>query len=129
MNAKENGGPAFPAQWMNPTDVNKVAPNGDVIPPFGLAYLQGMTLRDYFAAKAMPVMLDQHRSCDDIEIAKLAYDMADSMLRQRVDPDCPSPYRLMHALGKIANGANGKSGNDTQLADIAKRVLNMEVDE
>lgn len=113
---KENGGPAFPLAHSH---VDLEHTNWE--------QANGMTLRDYFAAKAMPVMLDQHRSCDDIEIAKLAYDMADAMLRQRIDPDCPSPYRLMTALGNIANGANGNPGNDMRLADIAKRVLNMEV--
>lgn len=89
----------------------------------------GMSLRDYFAGKVLSSLLDQHRDCDDIEIAKLAYDLADAMLRQRVDPDCPSPYRLLAALGEIARGATGYLDNDTKLANIAKRALNMEVDE
>lgn len=114
-----DGGPAFPQHgWTkDPEVLARMQANG------------GMTLRDYFAATVLQSLLDQHRDCDDIEIAKLAYDLADAMLRQRVDPDCPSPYRLLTALGKIAQGANGQLDNDTELANIAKRALNMEVDE
>lgn len=63
MNTDNNGGPAFPIgstpeEWGN-----------------------GMTLRDYFAAKAM-----QNYICDDYTpdaIAKAAYEMADAMLKAR----------------------------------------------
>ena len=63
MNTDNNGGPAFPIgstpeEWGN-----------------------GMTLRDYFAAKAM-----QNYICDDYTpdaIAKTAYEMADAMLKAR----------------------------------------------
>lgn len=46
----------------------------------------GMTLRDYFAAKAMQSVLDQKdvhdgRECDNI--AWMAYRMADAMLKER----------------------------------------------
>lgn len=63
MSTKNDGGPAFPIgstpeEWGN-----------------------GMTLRDYFAAKAM-----QNYICDDYTpdaIAKAAYEMADAMLNAR----------------------------------------------
>ena len=63
MSTKNDGGPAFPIgstpeEWGN-----------------------GMTLRDYFAAKAM-----QNYICDDYTpdaIAKAAYEMADAMLKAR----------------------------------------------
>ena len=42
---------------------------------------QGMTLRDYFAAKAMQTMLQGSTGYDDI--AKYAYMMADEMLEAR----------------------------------------------
>ena len=62
MSTKNDGGPAFPIgstpeEWGN-----------------------GMTLRDYFAAKAM------QNICDDYTpdaIAKAAYEMADAMLKAR----------------------------------------------
>ncbi|WP_294129634.1 hypothetical protein [Sphingomonas sp.] len=45
---------------------------------------EGMTLRDYFAAKAMQPMLAEwrHRPLD--EFAELAYSMADAMLKARI---------------------------------------------
>lgn len=66
MSTKNDGGPAFPIgstpeEWGN-----------------------GMTLRDYFAAKAM-----QNYICDDYTpdaIAKAAYEMADAMLKARGTP-------------------------------------------
>ena len=65
-----NGGPAFPA-------------------PAGVAHIteQGMTLRDYFAAKAMQGMCSSDSHCVDgwahSDIAVQAYQMADAMLRAR----------------------------------------------
>lgn len=54
-----NGGPAFPT---------------------GTAY-QGMSLRDYFAAKAMQGLMDAPMS--NAEIADEAYQMADLMIKAR----------------------------------------------
>lgn len=66
MSKIEDGGPAFPHSRLG-------------------SDCDGMSLRDYFAAKAMqgvlmnPGGLDMH----DPEIAEAAYEMADSMLRAR----------------------------------------------
>jgi hypothetical protein len=72
MNKQDNGGPAFPQFVLS---------NGG-------AYVEGgMTLRDYFAAKAMQGLLAQ--SCgtamgsDPIHGAQYAYAMADAMLKAR----------------------------------------------
>ena len=46
----------------------------------------GMTLRDYFAAKAMPSILEQMDVCNGNELknsAWIAYQMADAMLEAR----------------------------------------------
>ena len=66
---KQTGGPAFPA-------------------PAGVAHItdQGMTLRDYFAAKAMQAMLahpDASNTASPIAYASAAYEMADAMLEAR----------------------------------------------
>ena len=45
--------------------------------------LQGMTLRDYFAAKAMQAMVEQRAFPFDSEIPKNAYAIADAMLEAR----------------------------------------------
>lgn len=76
------GGPAFPCDWMDfqPGTGNQVARE---------QYF-GMTLRDYFAAKALPEASQWKRatsagyavSCD--EIADLAYQMSEAMLKRRL---------------------------------------------
>ena len=67
MNNKNTGGPAFPrTQWPNES---------------------GMTLRDYFAAKAMQAILSRPMDEDEEEdnpfLARLAYGVADAMLMER----------------------------------------------
>ena len=63
MSTTNDGGPAFPAPSI--TD--------------------GMTLRDYFAAKAMQGLCAHPESpdWDESDIAKSAYDQADAMLKAR----------------------------------------------
>ena len=81
-NTKNDGGPAFPALK---TTVNKSPGvySSEVEP--------GMTLRDYFAAKAMPIAMQQalgaitdedSASAMDL-VPRLAYAMADAMLKAR----------------------------------------------
>ena len=60
---EETGGPAFPQK----TDLT-------------LGY-SGMTLRDYFAAKAMQALIDNDGLFS--EIPTQAYDLADAMLKAR----------------------------------------------
>ncbi|WP_029143569.1 hypothetical protein [Methyloversatilis discipulorum] len=76
MSANENGGPAFPVPGLSNL------PNGDFIYPEA-----GMTLRDYFAAKAMQVCLAQCPEFPDetwrTGAAMDAYAMADAMLKER----------------------------------------------
>ena len=47
--------------------------------------MYGMTLRDYFAAKAMQAIITNHKleDCDDFVIAANAYQLADFMLKAR----------------------------------------------
>ena len=55
--------------------------------PAGVSHIteQGMTLRDYFAAKAMQAIITNHKleDCDDFVVAANAYQMADFMLKAR----------------------------------------------
>ena len=46
---------------------------------------KGMTMRDYFAAKAMQAIITNHKleDCDDFVIAANAYQLADFMLKAR----------------------------------------------
>lgn len=70
MSARNDGGPAFPCGLQS----------GHLQPMH-----EGLSLRDYFAAKAMqglivdPERADQSRE----ECARLSYKMADAMLRAR----------------------------------------------
>ena len=71
--SKETGGPAFPG--------NKKVDFGD-----GHAEIQhtpGMTLRDYFAAKAMQSLLISGPELTYKETAERAYIMADAMIEER----------------------------------------------
>lgn len=68
------GGPAFPSQSIGP----------DFPPGWG-----GMTLRDYFAAKAMQAYCSRPDVTDDMTpaaTARMAYAMADAMLAARGEP-------------------------------------------
>ena len=63
----EDGGPAFPSEHSS----NSPAPNG-------------MSLRDYFAAKAMQSMFEKVVQHEDFKsCAKRAYWVADAMLEAR----------------------------------------------
>lgn len=65
--------------------------NEDGGPAFGTKLLPGMTLRDYFAAKALigtfypaikeSLILDTDLDC--LKLAKITYQMADAMLEAR----------------------------------------------
>ena len=69
----ETGGPAFPC-------------HAEIIPSRDGEYA-GITLRDYFAAKAMHGMAGSRRYCeagwDQADMASQAYEIADAMLKAR----------------------------------------------
>lgn len=64
----------------------KALRNPPAFPVDHRALMQGMTLRDYFAAKALPSVLDQNDVHDGrllTNVAWTAYRMADAMLKAR----------------------------------------------
>ncbi len=73
MSNTNTGGPAFPLHNHGAQTL-------------GL-HVTGMTLRDYFAAKAIPAILEQKDVHDGVReltnAAWIAYQMADAMLRAR----------------------------------------------
>jgi hypothetical protein len=75
----KTGGPAFPRAGNEWADMAWVeAPAKD-----------GMTMRDYFAAKAMQGMFDYWHENPNLEfehIASCSYDMADAMMAARSKP-------------------------------------------
>jgi len=75
MSNTNTGGPAFPQEYFD-----KQLNQGRV--------MHGMTLRDYFAAKAMQVLTTKLASTGDMHVfddavAESAYAMADAMLKAR----------------------------------------------
>ena len=72
MNTKQDGGAAFP----NVEYVQSAGGGAHL-----MAITGGMSLRDYFAAKAMPVFVAQ--DWDDNICAEKAYRIADAMLAAR----------------------------------------------
>lgn len=85
--SKNNGGPAFPVQgfeYLN--DANPADPERVVHAPY-----PGMTLRDYFAAKAMQAVISygvekftfQEGETPGQMAARQAYKTADAMLAER----------------------------------------------
>ena len=97
MTTHNNGGPAFPCE-VGP------ASDGHTIQTGNMQWMQpGMTMRDYFAAKAMPLAFQYWRECtngvdgdfvfsrteDEGEMDLIAadcYQMADAMLKARETP-------------------------------------------
>lgn len=75
MTTKDDGGPAFPV-------IPPLGPDGTSA--VGYPFVGGgMSLRDYFAAKAMPAMYGRVDSGGLERVAKLAYELADAMLAAR----------------------------------------------
>ena len=78
--------PAFPGPWRNESDVVVCAPDGQAVPPGAEVYMPGMTLRDWFAAKALQGLLACQRPDFSTSAAKnvtAAYQFADLMLDER----------------------------------------------
>lgn len=70
MSDKDTSGPAFPGAWRE--DVNDGFISGSE---------SGMTLRDYFAAKAMQGLIPGYGGAEVAALA--AYRIADAMLKAR----------------------------------------------
>lgn len=86
MSETKSGGPAFPVSCMNDTAEPVEGFSHDTVPPYKTAYYRGISVRDYFAAKAMQGVFDNPIPSSLAEkeyIAKHAYAMADAMLKAR----------------------------------------------
>ena len=67
MDTKDNGGPAFPCEYEGSTRSDA----------------SGLSMRDYFAAKAMQSFIDSGWEGFGETVADAAYRMADDMLTER----------------------------------------------
>jgi hypothetical protein len=82
---KYDGGPAFPSKGKRNRPRSEIYPNATGSEVIEVDY-QGMTLRDYFAAKAMQgIMSDpiEVQPYTNDELAQWAYQVADAMLKAR----------------------------------------------
>jgi hypothetical protein len=70
----KHGGQAFPQPFTGHCG------SEDHPDPCGCYLDFGMTLRDYFAAAALPIV----RAATPAEVAKKAYDVADAMIMERI---------------------------------------------
>lgn len=97
---KNSGTPAFPFEYHNQTGRAQEGFFATGILPQGASQqFAGMTLRDYFAAKAMQALIGQMANSEQIDdqmrrlglgvgdfdklVAKCAFDYADAMLEER----------------------------------------------
>jgi hypothetical protein len=79
INAAADGGPAFPVEVQTYNGMMRGLQTSS-----HSQWETGMSLRDYFAAKAMPdLMRDVGDRSPFCEVAKMAYEMADAMLAAR----------------------------------------------
>lgn len=76
---KIDGGPAFPETHVHP-DI-EFHPTTGLTP--GWHGKSGMTLRDYFAAQILAGAINLRPDFHQDQIAKLAYEIADAMLKER----------------------------------------------
>ncbi len=70
MSDTNTGGPAFPLSTVDPYDRS-------------VTTCDGMTLRDYFAAKAMQAVIARGDDTNRPGMAEWSYAMADAMLKAR----------------------------------------------
>ena len=77
--------PAFPMRWTNETGDNAICPDGRLVPPGQSVAILGMTLRDWFAGKAMAAIIaaDPNFQLTAETASKWAYEQADAMLAER----------------------------------------------
>jgi hypothetical protein len=73
MSEIKNGGPAFPVQTSDSENGHQCTPNEWKFP--------GMSLRDYFAAKAMQAIIRDYNQFS--HVASDSYQIADAMLVER----------------------------------------------
>jgi hypothetical protein len=99
MSARDDSGPAFPVTQHNRNSTPAIGFDGTPLPAGAELEYRGMTLRDYFAAKAMASLVASAFTPDGADamkrtlpdsaqdipsvISKWSYDMADRMLEAR----------------------------------------------
>ena len=75
--------PAFPCSLANKDETELTGFAGEVIPPNKTAVYSGLSLRDYFASKALQGLLSRGYSSGCEYNSRLAYEFADAMMKAR----------------------------------------------
>jgi hypothetical protein len=85
MTHTNDGGPAFPFEFHNQTSRHQESffDGRAAVAPNGSEQYGGMSLRDYFAAKALGHVMQFVDTATPSTIARLSYEIADSMLAER----------------------------------------------
>ncbi len=84
--SKNTGGPAFPAGIVRKSRPIHDPGAGFVVTDIAEPRHEGMTIRDYFAAKAMQALISSPNTDHSVEfsaVADVAYRVADAMLAER----------------------------------------------
>lgn len=80
MSERNDGGPAFPVA----SEIESKKVDG---PDFYVTSTAGMSLRDYFAIRSLPIAYELQRhygnSKNDQQLAEWSYRLADAMLKER----------------------------------------------
>ncbi len=86
--SKDNGGPAFPVEIRNTTEESFTGCMGEEVKPNSFSIYSGISVRDYFAAKAMQGICAHPDTWgrQTNEIAQAAYELADAMLAAGAKP-------------------------------------------
>lgn len=84
---RDGSKPAFPGQWRNDGDINCGSPDGQIVPPGGVAHMTGVTLRQWYAGMALQgIEASQgngnHFISTEEKIAARAFALADAMLAE-----------------------------------------------
>lgn len=77
---KTDGGPAFPRPASEDRTSGSMSDGDGLVEP-----QDGMSLRDYFAAKAMQALMTTATETGWPTLAKYAYEVADAMLKARME--------------------------------------------
>lgn len=79
----KTGGPAFPCVCTNDGAEEITGFNHDKIPARTTCQYRGLTMRDYFAAKAMQALIHVQVKTKLVQTTETAYEWADAMLLAR----------------------------------------------
>ena len=73
----DHSGPVHPTPWTNDGDMHAYAPNGQAVPPGGTVMLEGMTVRDEFASRALIGLLTSGNPATNLTLDAVLHEDAE----------------------------------------------------